>query len=290
MSHSKARTTISLIVPTRNRPADLVETAEAILNQTRLPDELIVVDQSATGGCSLQLQEMVASQPAVRLIYIWDRHITGLPMARNAGFAASTGDIVCYLDDDTTPAPDYLAQVERGFAEFPLWSGLCGRFTDNQPTRAARRIGRAAFRRGLFRDDRARLARMKVPVEVRLMCGGAACFSREVLREFRFDEALTGYALGEDFEFCIRAGRRFRFGAYPAARWHHRRSAVGRPDTAEMRKMARASAAYLRRVHRRHVADDLSYLWLLAGFRLEQVLSNVTSSLHQWNQAADLKS
>jgi len=288
VSQSKARTTISLIIPTRNRPADLVETAEATFNQTRLPDELIVVDQSTSGNCGLQLKEMVASQPAMRLIYIWDRAIAGLPMARNAGFAASSGDLVCYLDDDITPAPDYLAQVERGFADFPSWSGLCGRFTDDQSISSARRLSRAAFRRGFFRDDRARLATMRKPVELRLICGGAACFRREVLREFRFDEALTGYALGEDLEFCIRAGRRFRFGGYPAARWHHRRSLVGRPDPAEMRKMARASAAYLRRVHRKHFGDDLAYLWLMAGFGLEHISSIAMSSLHQYH-VADLE-
>src|SRR5262249_51403685 len=107
-------------------------------------------------------------------------------------------------------------------------------------------------------------------------------FRREVLSQFRFDENLTGYALGEDVEFCMRAGRRFRFGAYPAARWHHRRSVVGRPDAAEIRKMACASAAYLWRVHRRHVGDDLSYLWLLAGFGLERVLAEADKTMRQW--------
>src|SRR5215471_359638 len=272
VSNSHAPTTISLTIPTKNRPADLLETVDAILKQTRCPDELIIVDQSTTGCSSLEVRQALDSQPRIRLIYIWDRKITGLPMARNVGFAGSTGDLVCYLDDDITPAPDYLAQVERGFADFPAWAGLCGRFTDDQSGSAGRRLMRAVFRRGLFRDDRAALAVTKRPVDIRLMCGGAACFRREVLREFRFDENLTGYALGEDFDFCIRAGRRFRFGGLPAVRWHHRRSAIGRPDPLEMRSLARASAAYLRRAHRRHLGDDVAYMWLMAGFELERVL------------------
>ena len=124
---------------------------------------------------------------------------------------------------------------------------------------------------------------MDRPADVRLMCGGAACFRREVLRQFQFDENLTGYALGEDFDFCIRAGSRFRFGGHPAVNWHHRRSAVGRPDAAQMREMARASAAYLWRVHRRHIGDDMAYLWLRAGFGLERVLSGAGGKLrHFW--------
>src|SRR5215831_17334690 len=226
VSHTTAATAISLIIPTRNRPADLLETVQAVLNQTRLPDELIVVDQSATPDNHRPLEEMLDARPGVRLIYIWDRAIAGIPMARNAGFAASTGELVCYLDDDITPARDYLEQVVRGLGEFPGWAGLCGRFTEGVARGRLRRLIRALFRRGLFRDDRERLGTMNRPVEMSLMCGGAACYRREMLRKFRFDENLTGYALGEDVEFCLRAGREFRFGGYPAVRWHHRRSAV----------------------------------------------------------------
>jgi GT2 family glycosyltransferase len=279
VSNSRGRTTISLIIPTKNRRADLLETVDSILKQTRHPDELIIVDQSATGCSSLEVRQAVTSEPGIQMIYIWNRTITGLPMARNVGFAASTGELVCYLDDDITPAPDYLAQVERGFADFPAWAGLCGRFTDDQAPSEWRRLIREVFRRGLFRDNRAALAIMERPVDVRLMCGGAACFRREVLREFRFDENLIGYALGEDFDFCVRAGRRFRFGGLPAVRWHHRRSAIGRPDPVEMRAMARASAAYLRRAHRLHVGDDLAYLWLCVGFLVEDSLFTSARSI-----------
>ena len=290
VSQIRAGMTMSLIIPTRNRPADLLETAEAILNQTRLPDELIVVDQSLNANGERELQERLGCHPGINLIYIWDRAITGLPMARNAGFAASSGELICYLDDDITPSPDYLAQVERGFADFPAWAGLCGRFTDDQPVSALRRLGRTLCRRGIFRDDRARLSTMSRPAEVRLMCGGAACFRRKVLDEFAFDEHLTGYALGEDVEFCIRAGRRFRFGGYPAARWHHRRSSAGRPVAQEMRRLARASAAYLRTVHRRHVGDDVAYFWLLAGYSIEQALRTATVRRQYSDELAHLDS
>jgi len=281
VSNSRGRTTISLIIPTKNRPADLLETVDSILKQTRHPDELIIVDQSATGCSSLEVRQALTSETRIQLIYIWDRKITGLPMARNVGFHSSTADLVCYLDDDITPAPDYLAQIERGFADFPGWAGLCGRFTDDQAPSEWRRLIREVFRRGLFRDNRAALATMERPVDVRLMCGGAACFRREVLREFRFDENLIGYALGEDFDFCVRAGRRFRFGGLPAVRWHHRRSAIGRPNPVEMRAMARASAAHLRRAHRRHLGDDVAYMWLMAGFALERVLRNAVRPLRR---------
>ena len=40
------RLSISAIIPTRDRPADLRRAVESILRQTRLPDELLIVDSS----------------------------------------------------------------------------------------------------------------------------------------------------------------------------------------------------------------------------------------------------
>lgn len=265
---------ISVVIATKNRRADLLETTAAIMDQARSPNELIVVDQSDSDECGRHLKALLGRTPPFPLIYIWDRAIIGLPMARNRGFKASAGDLICYLDDDTTPAKDYLAQVERGFACFPEWGGLSGRFTQNEQLPVARRLGRCLFRLGIFRDERMRLGRIDSPREIRLMCGAACSFRREVLEQYQFDECLTGYALGEDVEFCLRAGRVFRFGAYPGAQWHHRRSSVGRLSPAEIRDMARASAAYLRRLHRRHAGDDLAYIWLSIGLKLDQVLSS----------------
>ena len=239
--------------------------------QTRLPDELIVVDQSTTRHSGETLQLLLKDSPSVRLIYVWDLGITGLPMARNRGFDYSHGKLVCYLDDDTTPAPTYLAEVDRGFAQFPDWSGLSGLLIEDERPSALRGRAASLFRIGLFHDDRFIHSALKSPRRVRILTGAACSFRREVLEQFRFDETLTGYALGEDFEFCLTAGRLFQFGTCPAARVHHRRSLTGRPTAGELRKMSRLSAGYLWRKHRRHFGHDLSYVWLRFGFVLERL-------------------
>ena len=38
--------TFSIVIPTKNRPKELVRLFIAIINQTRLPDQVIIVDQS----------------------------------------------------------------------------------------------------------------------------------------------------------------------------------------------------------------------------------------------------
>ncbi|HEY6329240.1 MAG TPA: glycosyltransferase [Blastocatellia bacterium] len=266
---------LSVIIPTKNRPEDLIETLRALGIQTRQPDELIIVDQSRTDA-EPEIRK-VLGPAAIPTTYIWDRSVTGLPMARNTGFSACTGEIVCYLDDDTTPAPDYLAKVEEGFSNFPEWDGLCGRLTDTVVVKYPRRLASSLFRVGIFADDRSSLVTSSIARPARLLPGAACCFRRHVLQRFSFDEELTGYALGEDVEFCLRAGKSLKFGVYPHARVHHRRSETARPPAAELREMARKSASRLWRTHRRHLGDDLCYLWLCFGLAAERLLQCKTT-------------
>jgi len=85
---------ISTIIPSYNR-ADLIgETLRSVLEQTRPPHEVIVVDDGSTDASA----DVIASfGAAVKLIR---QANAGAGPARNVGFAASTGDIVHFMDSD----------------------------------------------------------------------------------------------------------------------------------------------------------------------------------------------
>ena len=55
---------VSAVVPTKDRPALLAETVRALLAQTVVLDELIVVDQSATDAGRRAVQALVNAAPA----------------------------------------------------------------------------------------------------------------------------------------------------------------------------------------------------------------------------------
>ena len=85
---------ISTIIPAYNR-ADLIgETLRSVLEQDRPPDEVIVVDDGSSDGTA---DAVAAYGKAVTLL----RQGNGGPgAARNAGLAASTGEIVHFMDSD----------------------------------------------------------------------------------------------------------------------------------------------------------------------------------------------
>src|ERR1043166_1269809 len=270
MPHAEtSRPSISVVIPTKDRAADLAQTLKCVLSQTRPPDELIVVDQ----GCAGDACEVLAECADLRPVHIRDSEIRGLPAARNVGFAASMGDLVCFLDDDVTLDPRYLSELERGFKLFPDWAGLTGRLTEEGCDPPRRALKAALFRHRFLRDRRHALAWLKTARAVPLLPGCAFCLRRAVLERFRFDEDLEGYALGEDVDFFLRAGKVFSFGAIPSARAHHRRSSVGRAGGEKMSDAVKSSARYLWARHRAGFVDDVAYFWFLLGFGLEAWLA-----------------
>src|SRR5438552_16147485 len=87
---------VSAVVPTKDRAALLAETVRALLAQTMVADELIVVDQSATEDGRRAVIALVEAAPAgarPALTYVWDRAINGAAAARNAGLDRARGDI-----------------------------------------------------------------------------------------------------------------------------------------------------------------------------------------------------
>ena len=94
---------ISTIIPAYNR-ADLIgETLRSVLDQDRPPDEVIVVDDGSSDGTP----EVVAAYgKAVTLIR---QANAGPGPARNAGFAASSGDIVHFMDSDDLVSLNFYA-------------------------------------------------------------------------------------------------------------------------------------------------------------------------------------
>src|SRR6266404_3496767 len=134
---------VSAVVPTKDRPALLAETVRALLAQTVVLDELIVVDQSATDAGRRAVQALVDAAPAPRrpaLVYVWDRTINGAAAARNAGLDRARGAIVIFCDDDVAPEPVVVERLLAHYARVPDLAGLAGaRAPPHLPARAVPR-------------------------------------------------------------------------------------------------------------------------------------------------------
>src|ERR1700722_17515689 len=86
---------LSFVVPAYNEEAYLPACLESILEQTLSLDpaltEIIVVNNASTDGT----REVAMRYPGVTVV---DEPRKGLTFARQAGFAASTGDLIANVD------------------------------------------------------------------------------------------------------------------------------------------------------------------------------------------------
>jgi len=96
--------TVSVIMPTYQRPHIIGEAIQSVLVQTFPDFELIVVDD---GGCG-ETQRCVSRFNDPRIQYLRIPH-GGLSCALNAGLKAARGTYIGYLDDDDIYYPQHLA-------------------------------------------------------------------------------------------------------------------------------------------------------------------------------------
>jgi O-antigen biosynthesis protein len=104
-------TSVSIIVPTCDRPDDLRRLLESLLRQrTRHDIEIIVVDNRPGSG---RTREVLAEFPAVRLV---EERRAGLSYARNAGILRTSGSIVVATDDDVVAPETWIEKLVEPFA------------------------------------------------------------------------------------------------------------------------------------------------------------------------------
>jgi glycosyltransferase involved in cell wall biosynthesis len=114
---------LSFVVPAYNEEAYLPACLESILEQTHSLDpaltEIIVVNNASTDGT----REVAMRYPGVTVV---DEPRKGLTFARQAGFAASTGDLIANVDSDSRLTPGWVAIVLKAFEEERELAALSG--------------------------------------------------------------------------------------------------------------------------------------------------------------------
>jgi hypothetical protein len=111
----KARLGISLALITRNRPAQLKRCLTSILQQTRPPEELVIVDSSDDNSS----QKIVNSFAYPFRMILETTEPRGVADARNQALALAGCEIIASIDDDTVADPDLLFELEKVFLRDP---------------------------------------------------------------------------------------------------------------------------------------------------------------------------
>ena len=103
-------TTVSVIVPTRDRGEDLRRCLASLSTQrTRHTVEVVVVDNHPGSGV---VRQVTHAFPAVRVV---EERRPGLSYARNTGIAHASGEIIVCTDDDVIAPDDWIEKLMAPF-------------------------------------------------------------------------------------------------------------------------------------------------------------------------------
>jgi glycosyltransferase involved in cell wall biosynthesis len=113
---------LSIVIPTRDRPARLRDSLATLQLQRAADLEVLVIDDGSTSP----LAPVVAGVTGPVPMRCLRQAPAGLNAARNRGVAEASGEIIAFLDDDTLVASGWAGAITSAFAETGC-AGLAGR-------------------------------------------------------------------------------------------------------------------------------------------------------------------
>jgi len=246
---------LSLIIPTKNRPADIGRCLQSVFAHSPQIAEVVVVDQSSAP------YELPADP---RITHLYRPDLSGLTAARNAGVDAAKGDLILFIDDDCLFRSDVVTAVTTAFEANPDVVGVQTVIVDKgfTPTPLSARL----FEHGFFDSYT-----FGPPNDLRRMAGGGFAFPKTLFAHERFDEELKGYCYGEDYDFSLRARRWGRLIQVEAAVVEHAPSPTNRFDRKRAFQTRWNNFNYMYRKLRaqQSPADRFWYLWWALGETLQ---------------------
>jgi lipopolysaccharide/colanic/teichoic acid biosynthesis glycosyltransferase/glycosyltransferase involved in cell wall biosynthesis len=194
---------ISVVIPAYNEVLTLQDCLKALALQTRLPDEVIVVDDGSSDETVLAI-----NQPGVKVI---QQSHQGPAAARNLGAREACGDIILFTDADCQPDREWVAQMAAPFSD-PQVMGVKG-------TYRCRETGLVP--RFVQQEYESKYVRMIRQTSIDFIDTYSAGYRREVfLQNEGFEPALMKL---QDQEFSFRLARKgYRLLFIPQAIVYHR--------------------------------------------------------------------
>jgi len=276
---------VSVVVPTRDRPAQLAACLRALgrLDHPRERLELIVVDD----GGSADLGPVRAAAPPELPVELIRREPGGPAAARNTGAAAASGELLAFTDDDCLPEPAWLAALTAAVAAAP-GAGCGGRTVNALPSNpfaeASQHIQELVYSH--YNAD---------PGRARFFASNNLAVPRGGFEEVGGFDAQRFPAASEDRDFCDRwlaSGRTLRYE--PGAVVHHAHELDLRAFVRQHVGYGRGAARYQRARAARgtgRMRDDMSFhldrsLWASTlGLRPARRAASMAALLGIWQLA-----
>ncbi|HVV49024.1 MAG TPA: glycosyltransferase [Polyangia bacterium] len=186
--------TLSVVIPTYQRPEWIRRAVRSLVDQAPLPDEVWAVARDTDHPT----HQAISALQAEPLPFALHRELVSEPgfiPPVKAGVARATGDLVAVMDDDAQAEPGWTARLAQHYSD-PSVGAVGGRCinvsADGAPVEVPL-VGRVGYVSplGQFIGQMYCRTTFDHPVEVDFLMGGNMSFRREVAQRLEFDMELN---------------------------------------------------------------------------------------------------
>ena len=274
---------VSVVVPTYYRMKDLDECLDSIIVQTKLPKEVLVIDNANDIETEnlIEGREKEFKERNITLEYIRNERENSLAIAQNIGIKNAKGDIILILDSDVILDKNYIREILKVYKEKPEAMGVQGLIqNDKKEKKFIIRLIDIFNRSFYIHVDEKNKFRLLPSLGVSFpsfvdeiincewLSGANNSYRREILEEFKFDENLKKYSWGEDQDTSYRIFKKYPDSLFmtPYAKLIHKQSNEGRIPNKEIIYMEQIYYLYL---FYKNIDQNLKnkriYLWSSVG-------------------------
>ena len=111
-------TSISVVIPVYNLEHYIGTTIDSVLNQTVLPDEVIIVDDGSTDNSISVIEEYINKNPD-NFIRLVRQKNSGPGAARNRGIEVAQSEWIAFLDGDDIWLPEKINMIRKAISQYP---------------------------------------------------------------------------------------------------------------------------------------------------------------------------
>ncbi|RTY93165.1 glycosyltransferase [Flavobacterium sp. RSP46] len=301
----------SLLICTYMRAEALLQLLESVKEQTKYPDEIMIIDGSTNQDTSVMIENNRFDN--LKYFVVPPQH-RGLTKQRNYGIERVAVDIeiICFLDDDIVLTATYFEELLQTYKVYPQALGVGGYIIDETKTEF---VGEKYHSKsdefyfdGWKRKDGSRFVlRKKLGLdsdcppgysslyshgrsvgflppsgktyEVEMLMGGVSSFRKKVFDTLRFSTYFEGYGLYEDADFSLRVSKIGALYLNTAARLYHYHDTAGRPNQYQYGKMVVRNGWYVWRTKNPKPTLEHQLKWhtitlLLTGIRFSNTFTS----------------
>lgn len=103
---------IAIVIPVYNRENLILRCLDSVARQTKMPAQLIIVDNKSSDSSYLTVADWISSNPLPKVeIKLISEPNPGAANARNAGFNSVSSDYVYFLDSDDCATPELVEEI-----------------------------------------------------------------------------------------------------------------------------------------------------------------------------------